>query len=290
MNAVKDTFTAQGYAAAWSLVKYLPEPVTSTSFATLAGVLTRRQGRQVRQLDMNLNQVAPHGASLQAAVASYLRYWHEVFRLPRWSADRITDGFTLEGKEWLDRHVREGRGAVVVGGHSANWDLAGAWAALRYGTVVSVAERLKPVQLFDQFVAARRSLGIDILGLGDPDIMRALLGRLKAGKIVALLGDRDLSGGGIEVSFFGRTAPVPGGPATLSVLSGAPLHALQLWFDGDMLRGRLSDPIPAPVGIPRTDQVAHMTQEALDFVAAGIAAHPVDWHMMQPIWPGVVAR
>lgn len=290
MMPIRDSLTAGGYAAAWSLIKYLPEPVTATSFGALASVLTQRQGKAVRQLQLNLEQVAPGVPLLNEAVDSYLRYWHEVFRLPRWKPERIREAFTLEGVEILDHYAKRGTGVVVVGGHLANWDLAGAWAAQRYGSVVSVAERLKPVQLFDQFVAARRSLGIDILGLGDPDVMRGLLQRLKAGRIVALLGDRDLSGGGVEIDFFGERTSVPGGPATLSVLAGVPLLGLQLWYDGSMLRGRISEPVSVPKQGTRSEQVQALTQASMDFVAEGIATHPVDWHMMQRVWPNVVAR
>ena len=290
MTPIRDSITAGGYATAWSVIKYLPEPMTQAGFGALASVLTRREGRAVRQLQLNLEHVAPGVPLLDDAVASYLRYWHEVFRLPRWNPERIREGFTLDGVEILDHYAQRGTGVVVVGGHLANWDLAGAWAALRYGSVVSVAERLKPVQLFDQFVAARRALGIDILGLGDPDVMRGLLQRLKDGRIVALLGDRDLTGGGVEIDFFGEPTNVPGGPATLSVLAGVPLLGLQLWYDGPQLRGRISEPISVPKTGSKSDYVRALTQASMDFVAEGIATHPVDWHMMQRVWPSVVAR
>lgn len=286
MINVREQAIASGYAAGWSVVKYLPEPMTSTTFSTMAKVMVRRRGRAVRQLALNLEQVAPGASILEPAVASYLRYWHDVFRLPRWSAKRLQDSFSVEGIEKLDAAAKSGQGAVVVAGHNANWDQAAGWAALRYGSVVSVAEQLRPAQLFDQFVAARRSIGLEILGMGEPDIVRALVSRLKAGQVVALLGDRDLGGSGVDIEFFGRTTTVPGGPAMLSLLSGAPLLGLQLWYDGPMLRGRLSDPIVPPDSMARPKQMAHMTQSAMDFIAAGIADHPVDWHMMQPIWPG----
>jgi lauroyl/myristoyl acyltransferase len=289
MINIKDSVIAGGYAAAWSVVKYVPEPVTSTTFSAMAKVLAKRDGQSVRQLALNLEQVAPGEDILDDAVASYLRYWHDVFRLPRWSQERLRDSFIFEGKEILDAAIRAGTGAVVVGGHSANWDQAAAWAAVEYGSVMSVAERLKPVQLFDQFVAARKSIGLDIIGLGEPDIVRALLARLKAGEIVALLGDRDLGGNGVEVEFFGRMMTVPGGPAMLSLLSGAPLLGLQLWYDGPLLRGRLSEPITVPKTASRSEQLVDLSQATLNYIAAGIADHPVDWHMMQPIWPGVRA-
>jgi KDO2-lipid IV(A) lauroyltransferase len=289
MVDVRQRLTVGSYAAAWKLLKFLPEPITSTSFDAAARVLVQREGRSVRQLALNLDQVAPGASLTHQAVASYLRYWHDVFRMSGWSSNRLQNSFVLEEIEQLDKAVRDGTGAVVVAGHTGNWDQAAAWAALRYGTVVSVAERLEPVELFDQFITARAALGVEVIGLGESDIVRQLVRQLQAGKIVALLGDRDLTDSGIEVDFFGKRTKVPGGPAMLSALSGAPLLGLHMWYDGPLLRGKLSQPLTAPADLPRPDLVRHLTQSALGFIQEGIAQNPADWHMMQPIWPGVRA-
>jgi phosphatidylinositol dimannoside acyltransferase len=289
MVSLPQSFTVGGFAAAWKFLKYVPEPITSTSFDAAARLLVQRGGTSVRQLALNLEHVSPGESLVEPAVASYLRYWHDVFRLSGWSKDRLLNSFILEDIEVLDSAVRDGTGAVVVAGHTGNWDQAAAWASVRYGSVVSVAEKLEPVQLFDQFVDARAALGVEVLGLGEVDIVRQLVRRLQDGKVVALLGDRDLTDSGIDVEFFGRQTKVPGGPAMLSILSGAPLIGLHMWYDGPLLRGKLSDELIAPDGVSRPERVRHLTQSAIEFIQAGISRNPVDWHMMQQIWPGVKA-
>jgi lauroyl/myristoyl acyltransferase len=288
-RAVRDRSTALGYTAAWAMVKRLPEPVTRAGFHQIAEQLLRRDSRAVAQLRANLNQVLPGSGDtfVRPAVHSYLRYWHEAFRLPAWSRERIRDTFTLDNVHLLDDAVRTGTGAVMVPGHLANWDHAGAWAALRYGSVVSVAERLKPTKLFDQFLEFRRTLGMTIYGLGEPDLVRALAREIRAGRVVALMGDRDLGGGGVDVEFCGAPTTLPGGPALLSVLTGAPLYPVGLWFEGEMLRGEILDQVPVPEGMDRRDQIQHMTQGVADALGGAIAAHPQDWHMMQRVWPTV---
>lgn len=286
---LKDRATALGYSASWALVKRLPEPITRAGFRQIAHRLVRSDGRQVAQLRANLNQVEPGCGDeyVADAVQSYLRYWHEAFRLPSWSEERIRDTFVLDNVHLLDAAARSGRGGVMVPGHLANWDHAGAWAALRYGSVVSVAERLKPTALFDQFLDFRRSLGMNIYGLGEPGLVRSLAREITSGQIVALLGDRDLGGGGVAVEFCGATTTLPAGPATLSLLTGAPLYPVGLWFDGHMLRGEIYDEIPVPTG-SRPEQVQRMTQGIADALGYAISQHPRDWHMMQRVWPEVV--
>ena len=59
-----------------------------------------------------------------------------------------------------DHHLADalatGRGVVVALPHMGNWDHAGAWATLAHSPVVTVAERLKPEDLYEQFLAFRR--------------------------------------------------------------------------------------------------------------------------------------
>jgi lauroyl/myristoyl acyltransferase len=286
---LQDKTTEFAYAAGWATLRWIPEPITGRAFDALASEVLRRDGGGVAQLRANLIQVRPEdGAGLvNDAVRSYLRYWHEAFRLQTWSRDRISNTFTLERVERLDEAMDAGRGAVMVPGHMGNWDHAGAWAALRYGHVVSVAERLKPKALFDQFLNFRRSLGMRIYGFGDADIMRTLVREVRDGNLVALLGDRDLGGSGVPVEFCGAPTTLPGGPAMLSLLTGAPLYPVSMWFDGAELRGRVLDRVEPPEGIPRSEQMAVMTQAIADALGAGIREHPVDWHMMQRVWPEV---
>jgi lauroyl/myristoyl acyltransferase len=286
---ITDTTTAWAYAAGWSTVKRLPEPITSRAFDGIASHLLRQDGKGVAQLRANLEHVRPgeSAAFVDAAVRSYLRYWHEAFRLPTWSRARVAETFTLDRVEFLDAAMDAGTGAVMVPGHMGNWDHAGAWASLRYGSVVSVAERLKPVALFDQFLEFRRSLGMRIYGLGETDVMRTLIRELRAGQLVALLGDRDIGGAGVPVDFCGAPTTLPGGPAMLSILTGAPLHPVALWYEGEQLRGYVMDRIEVPAGLERDAQVRTMTQQIANSLGSAIAEHPVDWHMMQRVWPTV---
>jgi KDO2-lipid IV(A) lauroyltransferase len=97
--------------------------------------------------------------------------------------------------------------------------------------------------------------------------------------------DRDLSASGVEVKFFGETARMPAGPALLAQQTGALLLPVTLWYDGTpVMRGRVHPPIEVPAEGGRPARTAAMTQALADVFAAGIAAHPEDWHMLQRLW------
>jgi KDO2-lipid IV(A) lauroyltransferase len=107
---------------------------------------------------------------------------------------------------------------------------------------------------------------------------------------VALLGDRDLSGSGVHVQLFGETASLPAGPALLSMTTGAPLHPVTMWFDGELTRAYVHDRIEVPTGLDRDAAVVAMTQQIADAHAEGIRKHSRDWHMLQKVWLADVSR
>lgn len=289
--SLAETATDVGFGVGWKAMQYLPEPMVSRGFRALADRTYRANGQGVRQLRANLARVLPHSrqAELDAVthegVRRYMRYWSEAFRLPSWSPQRLRDSFQLdEGLDRLDAAVDAGSGAIMVASHSGNWDLAGAWACDRYGGLVTVAERLKPEGLYDRFVAYRESLGMEVLPHGGDDTLRTLTQRLREGRLVCLVADRDLAGTGVHVDFFGETASMPAGPAMLSLVTGAPIMPVSLWHDGDGLRGIVGPALPASTDENRGEAVAILTQHMADAFASGIADHPQDWHMMQRLW------
>jgi lauroyl/myristoyl acyltransferase len=280
-----------GFGAGWTAVKRMPEPVVDRAFRAMADRSYRKGGRGVRQLRANLARVLPDvrsetlEATTHEGVRRYLRYWSEAFRLPSWSTERLRDSFDLlEGLNHLDAAVDRGMGAIMVTPHSGNWDHAGAWACDRYGGIVTVAERLRPEGLYDRFVAYRESLGMEVLPHGDADTYRGLIRSLQQGKLVCLVADRDLSGSGVPVEFFGETASMPAGPAMMSLLTGAPIMVVDLWHVDSGLQGRVRSPLTRPEGVDRREGVTQLTQAMADAFAQAIAEHPADWHMMQRLW------
>ena len=291
-----DGLTAWMYRAAWSAVRTAPAAPVHRLADRLADVVWRRRGPAVVQFARNQRRalgyegrtVTPAELSevTRAGLRSYARYWVETFRLPSMDHDavvaRALTGAT--GLEYVGAAQAAGRGSVMVLPHSGNWDVAGLMLTRRYGRFTTVAERLRPERLYEQFVAYRESLGMEILPLtGGPAPSGVLKDRLRAGGIVCLVGDRDLSAGGVPVTFFGEDARLPAGPALLAALTGADLCAAHLSFTPTGWRTVIHPPIEL-TGTRLADKVASGTQAIADLFSSDIAERPADWHMLQPLF------
>jgi KDO2-lipid IV(A) lauroyltransferase len=121
---------------------------------------------------------------------------------------------------------------------------------------------------------------------GERPPLDVLAERVSSGAVVPLLADRDLSARGVEVTFFGGRTRMPPGPALLALRTGAPLYTADMWFEPDAPCGQLRGPIPVPPpeAGPLDVRVRQLTQQVADALAAGIAEHPQDWHMLQRLW------
>lgn len=297
-----DRGTLLAYRAGWRLVRLLPERVAYRLFDLIADVAWRRQGRGVRQLQRNLRRARPQldddalRELSRAGMRSYLRYWCDAFRLPDWDADRLRSSVRVEGDAPVRAALADGRGAVMFLGHLGNWDHAGAWSTLELAPVTTVAERLRPEELFEQFLSFRRRLGMTILPLtGGSEVFRSLTRALRQGGFVPLLADRDLSGGGIEVELLGEPARVAVGPAALALGTGAALFPVSIRYErraGASPSGwgiviRFHDEVVAArvVGSQeRREAVRALTQHCVDALSTAIREAPQDWHMLQRVF------
>lgn len=279
--------TDMGYAAGWRLVRAMPEFAARNAFD--AGALYAARGGGPEQLRKNLARVtgvAPSdvpGSLIRASLASYARYWREAFRLPSMNHEvlaRELDDAAVGGAN-VAAALEAGRGALLALPHSGNWDMSGVWMTNTYGKFATVAERLKPESLYKRFLEYRESLGFEVIPLtgGDRSPFDILAERLRGNGIVALMSDRDLTRSGVQVDFFGEATRLPAGPAKLAIATGAALLPTHCHFERDVAVTTVHEPLDTSSG-----DVAAITQALADRFAENIAAHPADWHMLQPQW------
>lgn len=259
------------FDAAGRLLFRLAPRMRSTVTANQAQVLGRPAGDPLVR------------ASAEEAFARYARYWFDTFHVLGWSDERVAEAFHFENLDLVEKALAEGKGALIALPHMGNWDVGGRAMAIRLAPIVSVAEHLKPDRLFDLFLEHRRRLGMDIIDLASDHVGRQLTHQLDRNRIVALVADRDLSGGGVEVEMFGRTRRMPSGPAMLSVSSGAPLLAGPILTTPEGWSLSFSEVTVERTGRRKEDVVA-LTRALASAFERGIASSPADWHLFQPGW------
>jgi len=285
------------------VVPRLPRWLSTAVFTAVADAASATGIAGVGQLRANIARAAPDASPRELrrltrrGMRSYMRYYEEALRLQSVDDAHLGQRVRLVNGEWAVRTFAEGRPVVAALGHLGNWDLAGAWATKYLAPVVTVAEHLKPEELFQGFLEFRRSLGMTIIPLEhDGSTFRELLRASRTGApVVPLLADRDLSRSGVEVELLGERARVAPGPAALVLAIGSPLTFVSIHYE------RLTGPRRQAAGsrwgivvtfgdridppdLPQEQAVAAMTQAWADQLGDAVRAHPEDWHMLQPVF------
>jgi phosphatidylinositol dimannoside acyltransferase len=288
MSGLGQRLQGWGYAAGWGVTRAMPAGMAQWLFRNAADLAARREGPRTQQLRRNLARVVPQAGPreldelVRGGLRSYARYWMETFRLPTMdqrSIYRQVDEVFVN-RSMIDDALNRGKGLVLALPHTGNWDVSGIWLVDHSGTFTTVAERLKPESLYQRFVAYRESLGFEILAASDMSAYRTLIERLKQNRVVCLPADRDLSRRGVPVTFFGEPTRMPAGPARLAAMTGATLLIVNQFYTED----GWGIGVHSPMTVGEREEIPTVTQRMADCFAADIAANPVDWHMLQPLW------
>ena len=283
------SLTYIGYFLAWKLLGFLPERYAYGLMNWLADQITKRNPTGVQRLRSNYLRVRPEFDELQLEAAvregmrSYLRYWCDTFRLPLWSAQEIVQRTTVINDHLVRDALAAGKGVIVSLPHAGNWDHAGAYYCETGAPIVTVAEHLEPERLFRKFLAYRESLGMEVLDASTRSLA-VLSQRLRQGRMIALVADRDLSANGVDVTFFNHPARMPAGPAVLSIQTGAPLLTAFVRYLESGIEITFEPAIAIPTMGKNADKVAAMIQESATRLERHLLAYTTDWHMLQRIW------
>jgi len=227
-----------------------------------------------------------NGVDVARVFESYGRYWLEVFRLPaEVRRGEVEPNFTIKGYEHILDGLAAGRGVILALPHLGGWEWAGAWMAAQGHHMLAVVEPIDPPELFDWFARQREAIGLEIAPIG-PDVSKRVLGALRDNRIVCLLSDRDLTGDGVEVEFFGERTTLPAGPATLALRTGAVILPVGVYFEaGRHHHGDVRPPIPNDRRSRLREDIARITQDLARAFEDLIRAAPDQWHLLQPNWP-----
>jgi KDO2-lipid IV(A) lauroyltransferase len=279
----------------------MPEPVAQGLAAAVARTMSVRRGpgspsaMNGRHMTRVLGSECVDGVTPDPALVrrltrrtfvEYSRYWADGARLPFVSPDGIQAQFWMShGADELRAAAASGRGVILALPHVGSWEWGGAWLALEDMPMTAVVERLEPPELFEWFIGQRAAMGLTAVPLGEgsgPAMLRAL----KEGKVTGLVSDRDLTGTGVDVTFFGEKTTLPGGAATMALRTGAVLLPAVVYSGpGAWHTGVVHPPLDTTRrGTLRAD-VTRLTQELATIFEDFIRAHPEQWHLYQPNWP-----
>lgn len=225
---------------------------------------------------------------VRSAFRHAARYYLEVARTPALRPGDLDRRLTVETPETVTEAFSGGRPVIFVGLHFGSLELPALFLAARAGGAVAPMETVDDADLQHWFVRTRGAAGVRIVGLGEA--RRELLSALRDGTSVGLVGDRDLTGGGLPVTLFGAPAKLPIGPAMLAVETGARLYVVGVRRTGiGRYLGRL-EPVAVPAAGSRRDRVtATMAGLAIAFERVVADAPDQWWAVFFPIWADLEA-
>jgi phosphatidylinositol dimannoside acyltransferase len=280
------------YRAGSAFVRSVPRPLADAGGVAASFVAAEVSAERRLLTERNLQRARGDqfvGAPLRRAVhqtfRSYTRYWVDSFRLPKLSSAQIDAGFAVEGYDHIERALASGVGPILALPHLGGWEWAAFWLTEVMGEqVTAVVEAVEPQELFDFFVKFRRELGMNVVPLGPragSDVMNAI----RANHVVCLLADRDITGDGVPVEFFGERTTMTPGPVTIALRTGASLIPSAVYFEGTGHHAVVGPPLDLTrQGRFRAD-VTRLTQDLAGRLEELIRRAPEQWHLQSPNWP-----
>jgi KDO2-lipid IV(A) lauroyltransferase len=180
----------------------------------------------------------------------------------------------------LDDLLAKGKGCIVLSAHLGNWELGAAALAQRGYPFHAVALWQPDPKLNALYQSYRTRRRINPIPFGRA--ARECIAVLRRNEIVALVGDRDFTGGRDTTEFFGQPARLPDGPAKLALATGAPiLPTFMVRTADDTFTYVLGEPIWADKTRDKVPDVMRQIARALERV---ISQHSEQWFLFHDLW------
>jgi len=214
-------------------------------------------------------------------------HWIDFFRWSQMPAERLQGAVVaIEGRERFDELRAAGRGTLLLTAHMGNAEVG----------AVAMGKGREPVHVLywrDRFATAEefrtrmraagnvRGIPVDASPLSVVPALRVL----REGGILASHGDRDPTGRGRPVTFFGAEADFPAGPFLLAARSGAAIVPTFVLLEPDRrLRVFFEEPIELGSDGDEPTRIAAAMQRWAELLERRIREHPEQWYCFYPFW------
>ena len=258
----------------------------------------RRNVNLRRNLADNVRHVmgagAPEGAvqaATRRAFRMQARNGFDLLRVPRVSLKRLERQVILDG-DWsvVERPLAEGRGVIICSAHYGAFDIMGQHIVNRGFDAWLLVGRTTSRFVHDAVVYLRQSRGWHLEQVEDHGSVRRVMKALRAGKVAGMIVDRDWSGTGAPVSYFGAPTTLPTGHIRMALATGAEIVTAMT----PRLSGNRYGFILRPVPLQRTGNTAADVAENMRRILANIetviAHDPGQWVLFRPVWPQSAPR
>jgi lauroyl/myristoyl acyltransferase len=222
-------------------------------------------------------------ATARQVFRNLLKNYYDLFHKHSLSDEEISASVTIVGLHHAEKALAAGKGVIATSGHFGPFD-----ALMQLGPSLNLrftgpAEHIKPEKLYQYMCRLRARDWITLLPIDGP--LFGLFRALRRGEVVGVAADRDITGSGISVDFFGAPARLPDGHVQLAMRTGAKVvtfFGLRQADNSTLLH------VEPPLELEDTGDFDRDLRVNVRKVVARleewISRYPEQWLMVQPIW------
>jgi KDO2-lipid IV(A) lauroyltransferase len=282
------------YAAAWPFIKILgilPRPLGRAAGIGLAWVVYLLHVRLRRVGMRNLAMAFPEKTEaertriLRGEFASLGRQLAEVCHFPKYTRENVEQVVVYDGFENYARARERGTGVLFLTAHFGGWELS-AFAHSLHGHWMHVVSRAMDNGYLDRLIQQYRTMHGN-RSVDKDDFVRGLLAAMKAGEVVGILMDTNMTPPqGIFVDFFGIPACTASGLARIALRTDAAVVPTFTIWDAELGKYRLRfDPA---VELVRTGEleadIKANTQKFTSIIEEYVRKYPEQWLWVHRRW------
>ncbi len=282
------------YAAAWPFIKVLglmPRRL-SRAFGIGLGLAVYLVHVRLRRVGMrNLALAFPEKTEperariLRGVFISLGRQLAEVCQFPRYTLENVEQVVVYDGLENYEQAYARGKGVLFVTAHFGGWELS-AFVHSLHGHWLHVVMRPMDNPYLDRLIQSYRTMHGNKT-VGKDDFVRGLLAAMKAGEIVGILMDTNMTPPqGVFVNFFGISACTASGLARIALRTDAAVvPGFTIW---DEALGKYRLRFDPAVELVRTGEleadIVVNTQKFTKVIEDYVRKYPEQWLWVHRRW------
>jgi KDO2-lipid IV(A) lauroyltransferase len=211
------------------------------------------------------------------------KQFYDMMLMTRYNRAALEEVFDFHNADRFAELLERGKGAIGITAHFSSWELCATMLAMQFGRIsgVFLSHSNKGVNNF--YIRQRASRNIRTIMPGNHSFHQCLEA-LRRNEILAIVGDIDYAGNGVEVEFLKKRFRVPKGPPLVALRSGSPMICAAFLRKGpsriDLQFGEVVDP---PEELDTDAKARYITDRYLRYFEGIILQDPSQWIMFHKL-------
>ncbi len=152
---------------------------------------------------------------------NFALFIYEFLILPRLNERNLFKWLRPHNFSIVKNEFKKGKGVIIQTAHIGNWEWGAALLGLHKFPLTGISLFYRSEWFWNFYKKRREKIGEKVVPIEQSS--REILRIVKHGEMLALLGDKDYTGNGIDVELFGKNTRLPIGGIWIAMRTGASL-------------------------------------------------------------------